>query len=100
MSDHRKLIEVLSQHLDLIPEERRPLAIWLTTEWDHSSRFPSQIRSRFWQRVTYDLNAPDAPENVLRDLALELLAKNKQLVARRNRVGSSKDIPLGPRGIE
>ena len=93
-------LEILGQHLDLLPVEKQSVARWLCEEWrGGSSKLPRQLRFRIANHFTYNLALPDAPKWLTRELALELLASNKVAIARRKRTGASRSLPSGLRDL-
>jgi hypothetical protein len=98
MNSNKRSLEFLEKHLDLLPLEKQGIARWLCEEWrGGDSKLPRQLRNRVWRHFSYDLSLPDASEWLVRELSLELLAGSKVAIARRNRVGASRQLPSGPR---
>ena len=93
-------LELIKKHLDLLPSEKQSIARWLSEEWRGGDiKLPRQLRFRIANYYNYDLTLPDAPNWLLRELSLELLATNKFSIARRNRLGANRHIPLGPKSV-
>jgi len=91
-------LALLDKHLDLLPPEKQAVARWLCEEWrGGDSKLPRQLRIRIANYFSYNLTLPDAPNWLLRELSLELLASRKSDIARRDRVGASRRTPIGPR---
>jgi hypothetical protein len=91
-------IDFLTRHWDLLPLPKQAVARWLCESWAQSGeRMPRQLYARVWLLFPFDLKAPSAPEKLIRELTLELLSSNRNLIARRERLGASRKILLGPR---
>lgn len=98
MDSTARNLQILQKHLDLLPAEKQGVARWLCEEWrGGTSKLPRQLRFRIVNHFNYNLSLPDAPNWLLRELSLELLASSKVAIARRNRVGASRSAPIGPR---
>ena len=89
-------LQLLERHLDLLPSEKQPLARWLCEGGAARTRFPGNFRRRFWRVLPVGIYGPDGPKRLVRELVLELLAKHRREIARRERVGASRRKPLGP----
>ena len=86
---HARSLELLSLHGDLLPTDKRAVARWLCESWSvEPSPVPSWLRNRYWQHFTFSLNAPDAPERMVRELVLELLSQHKAQVLARSRAAA------------
>ena len=98
MESTARNLDLLEKHLDLLPPEKQSIARWLSEEWrGGDSKLPRQLRLRIANYFNYNLALPDAPNWLLRELSLELLASGKSSIARRSRVGASRRVPAGPR---
>jgi hypothetical protein len=89
-------LQLLERHLDLLPQEKQPLARWLCEGGASSTRLPGKLRQRFSQVISSNAQGPDAPKRLLRELVLELLSQHRREIARRERVGGNRRSPLGP----
>lgn len=89
-------IQLLEEHLDLLPTPKRELARWLCKYGnDPEAKMPNQL----WQIAHHSF--PFHPqvhsrESLVRRLTLDLLSKNKLEISRRIKVGASRHKPAKP----
>nr|CEN54955.1 putative integron gene cassette protein [uncultured bacterium] len=96
MDSTERNLQILKQHLDLLPVEKQGVARWLCEEWlGGTSKLPRQIRFRIAKHFSYNLSLPDAPNWLVRELTLELLSSQKAVIARRNRIEESCSTQIG-----
>lgn len=94
---NERALQLLERHLDLLPSSKRPLARWLCEEGAlRGAPLPGSLRRRYSDLLPNGIRGPGLVDRLLREFVLELLSQHRLEIARRERVGSDRRIPLGP----
>jgi hypothetical protein len=78
-------LDLLARHADLLSAEKQAIARWLCDEWAKThAAVPAWLRQRYWTLYPINLALADAPEKLLRELALELLSLHRDAILARD----------------